>query len=81
MLGTVHYELYSESMTFLESACPLRCCHTDIKYVSVMAAKVLKVEVESMSLFLWIPCSLLLGNGFYTHPQMNVITITCSLSI
>jgi len=56
-------------------------CHIDIKHVRVMAAKDLKVEVESMSLFLWIPCSLLLGIGFYTHAQMNVITITCSLSI
>lgn len=56
-------------------------CHTDIKYVSVMATKDFKVEVESLSLFLWIPCSLLLGSGFYTHPQMNVITGTCSLSI
>lgn len=56
-------------------------CHTDIKYISVMATKDLKVEVESMSLFLWIPCSLLLGMGFYTHLQVNVITITCSLSI
>ena len=47
-------------------------CHTDIKYVSVMAAKDLQVEVESLSLFLWIPCSLLLGIGYYTYPQMDV---------